>query len=151
MSEEHRGTLHSLPIETLRQRVREAHRLLDQAHALVRASFERNQSPDSGREKQVGALLDALERLLPGIGLLAVQRAGEIGAASGPHGVVVSTPRERSREEIERAELIAGLADAIAQLLWEIERARMSTVMKAADVPSSSQLPQLGVSNRRRS
>jgi len=137
MADEQRPTIHTMPIDTLRARSREAQRMVDQARELVRASFEEN-APDSGREKQVGAMLDAIERLLPGIGLLAVRQAGERGGKSDS-GALVPTPREKTREQIERAELIASITESVAVVLQDIERGRAS--VRSIEVPPVLMLP----------
>ena len=139
MADERRPTIHAMPVETLRTRTREAQRLVEQARALVRASFERNVSPDSGREKQVGGMLDAIERLLPGIGLLAVQRVGDRDRERRD-SLPIATPREKTREQIDRAEMIASTSEALAGLLQDIERGR-STAPARIDVPPSTMPP----------
>jgi hypothetical protein len=132
-----RPTIHSMPLESLRASTREALRLVEQARSLVRESFERNVSPDSGREKQVGAMLDAIERILPGIGVLAVQRVAEGDRPRHDSGMLVPTPRERTREQVERSELIATVVESLTGLLQEIERARTSSVMRIETTPST--------------
>jgi hypothetical protein len=145
-------TVHTMPLDALRARAREARRLLEQAREIARANLGDGsdlQAPPSSEEthpsRRVGVLLDAAQRLLPGMPL------AEDRAASGPLGRLSSRPlfrakppesgqrrvtlrggEERALESIERAEILDGIAGDAAMLIAEIER-RSSSMLRAAE------------------
>src|SRR5437762_58470 len=54
-------------------------------------------------------------------------------------GMIVATPREKTREQIERAELIASITESVAAVLQEIERGRAS--VRTIEMPPSTLPP----------
>jgi hypothetical protein len=130
--EESKSPLHAMPLETLRARAREADRLIEQARAIVHKTFARERSPDHGSSHQVGALLDAVERLLPGIGVTAAQLGDH---ASGPR------PSSRSSERPERETIVRTMAERIASLLADIERARSTAFPRTSSSVASLRSP----------
>src|SRR5580698_9361536 len=66
-------TVHTMPLEALRARAREAQRLIAEARAIARSSFEAVDSRGAADEAahRVGSLLDAAQHLLPGMTPLA--------------------------------------------------------------------------------
>jgi hypothetical protein len=138
-------TVHTMPIEALRARAREAQRLLAQAREITRASFDRESeaSPPSSEEshpsRRVGVLLDAAQRLLPGMPPLADEHAYALRAKpsdSGLRRVTLRGGAERALESIERAEIVESVAREAAGLVAEIERRSSSTFRVADALPA---------------
>jgi hypothetical protein len=80
-------------------------------------------------------LLDAAQRLLPGLPPLAEGRSRTARARhkeSGWRRVTLRAGKDRALEAIERAELLDALADEAAGLVSEIER-RSSSTLRAAE------------------
>jgi hypothetical protein len=151
-------TVHTMPLEALRARAREAARLIAQAREIARNSFDGHRrsvlfddSPASQRDdaappsedtraaRRVGQLLDAAQRLLPGIPSLVEERPFPSRPArtkppdSGWRRITLRGGTERALEAIERARLLEEVASDAAGLVAEIER-RSSSVFRAADV-----------------
>jgi hypothetical protein len=135
-------TVHTMPLDALRARAREAQRLIAQAREIARVSFdgqEERTPPPSDRgddSRRVGALLDAVQRLLPGMPPLTEERPASSRAKrseSGWRRVTLRGGEERALDAIERAKLLESAADDAAGLLAEIER-RSSSAFRAADV-----------------
>ncbi len=139
-------TVHTMPLEELRSRAREARRLIARARDISRATFERQESHPSGApptveaeaadaSHRVGLLLDAAQRLLPGTSL-----ADEHGPSSrtkrvetGWRRVTLRGGTERALDAIERGAILEGVMEDAAGLIAEIGR-RSSAVLRAADV-----------------
>jgi hypothetical protein len=139
-------TVHTMPLEELRSRAREARRLIARAREISRATFERHESqpgevlPSADAEAadashRVGLLLDAAQRLLPGTSL-----ADEHGPVSrtkrvetGWRRVTLRGGTERALDAIERGAILEGVMEDAAGLIAEIGR-RSSSVLRAADV-----------------
>jgi hypothetical protein len=166
-------TVHTMPLDALRARAREALRLIARAREIARHSFDghevrssvraRGQSEESRLEtredpeppsdygvsygetdgeddaRRVGQLLDAAQRLLPGIPSLIEDRPFPTRPArakppeSGWRRVTLRGGAERALETIERARILDEVASDAAGLVAEIER-RSSSVFRAADV-----------------
>jgi hypothetical protein len=147
-------SVHSMPLAELRARSREARRLIAQAREIARSSFEQHDgerfSPmDEGdASHRVGLLLDAAQRLLPGIASLAEERAipsrSKHAPDSGWRRVTLRGGEERALESIERARILEDVADDAAMLIAEIAR-RSSSVFRAADVAPSVPPPALRI------
>jgi hypothetical protein len=139
-------TVHTMPLDELRVRAREARRLIAQGREIARDSFEqhdREHPPrldDGDASHRVGLLLDAAQRLLPGIASLAEERAipcrSKHPPDSGWRRVTLRGGAERALESIERARILEDVADDAAMLIAEIAR-RSSSVFRTADVASS--------------
>jgi hypothetical protein len=143
-------TVHTMPIEALRARADEAQRLIAQAREIVRDSFDAlHRAPSDGPEAsgRVGLLLDAAQRLLPGMPPLADERLRSYRAKereSGWRRVTLRAGPEKAIAAIERAEILATVADQAAGLIAEIDR-RSSSMLRVADVSA------VGEDARRRS
>jgi hypothetical protein len=130
-----------MPPEALRSRAREVQRLVEQARAVVHAQFHgADRQPDSAGANQVGGVLDAIERLLPGIGILAVQwatRRDDPDERDGAQATSRTFAKETKRDRAEREALVRSLAEAVGSLLAEIERGR-ACVSKVPEAMESS-------------
>jgi hypothetical protein len=169
-------TVHTMALDALRVRAREALRLIARAREIARHSFDghevrsgvraRGQTGPSDEARlearddpqppsdygasygeidgeddarRVGQLLDAAQRLLPGIPSLIEDRpfptrpARTKPAESGWRRVTLRGGAERALETIERARILDEVASDAAGLVAEIER-RSSSVFRAADV-----------------
>ena len=97
------------------------------------------ESDSDDASRRVGQLLDAAQRLLPGIPSLVEDRpfptrpARMKPAESGWRRVTLRGGAERALEAIERAQILDEVASDAAGLVAEIER-RSSSVFRAADV-----------------
>ncbi len=137
-------TVHTMALEELRSRAREARRLIAQARQIARASFDehdqlkvaadRSPSSEGGdASRRVGLLLDAAQGLLPGMSFargtsaLPSSRAKRIEAESGWRRVTLRGGTERALESIERARILEEVADDATGLIAEIERRSSST------------------------
>jgi hypothetical protein len=145
------STVHTMPLDELRARAREAQRLIGQAREIARVSFDARKGagddsegpPSDGTEggaasERVGTLLDAAQRLLPGMPSLAEERAFSPRAKKPDTGwrrVTLRGGADRALETIERAEILDTLVQEAAGLIAEIER-RSSSMMRVADVAS---------------
>lgn len=158
-------TVHTMPLETLRARAREAQRLIAQAREIARHSFDGHDGPLRPREdrdgaydardseappssgnggqgadasRRVGQLLDAAQRLLPGIPSLVDERPYPSRPRSKPpesgwRRVTLRGGAERALDALERARILEDIASDAAGLVAEIER-RSSSAFRAADV-----------------
>jgi hypothetical protein len=141
-------SVHTMPLEALRGRAGEARRLLAQAREIARLAFDNGSdtppASSDGNElaegtdpsRRVGLLLDAAQRLLPGIPPLAEE--GSVYArikkpTSGWRRVTLRGGADRALDSIERAELLEAVAGDAAILVAEIER-RSSSMFRAAGV-----------------
>jgi hypothetical protein len=139
-------SVHTMPLDELRLRAREARRLIAQGRDIARASFERHDREGSSlldeadSSHRVGLLLDAAQRLLPGIASLAEESAipsrTKHPPESGWRRVTLRAGAERALDAIERARILEDVADDAAILIAEIAR-RSSSVFRAADVAPS--------------
>jgi len=117
-----------MSLDALRVRVSEARRLLAQARAIARASFEIDGPPKSeviDAPRRVGLLLDAAQRLLPGIAPLTEERLRASRGKSrdtGRRRVTLRAGAERAIQVVERAQLLEAVEDDAAGLIAEIER-----------------------------
>jgi hypothetical protein len=135
-------TVHTMPLDELRARAREAERLIAQAREIARVSFDAHEDahspPSEGVDasRRVGLLLDAVQRLLPGMPALAdEQRPSSYRAKkheSGWRRVTLRGGTDRALDSIERAQILEGVVDDATGLIAEIER-RSSSVFRAAD------------------
>jgi hypothetical protein len=133
-------SVETMPMEDLRSRTREAHRLIDQARAMARASFAAEaQSPESAEDaaRKVRALVDAAHRLLPGLrpqredagdGVRGPARGDErrfgIDAKDAVRAMVAVLHSDAAREEdVQRALAEAGID--VASFLDSMERAEL--------------------------
>ena len=153
-------TVHTMPLEALRARAGEAQRLIARARDIARRSFEghalrlavrEDADADVGSDRgasygeadddarRVGQLLDAAQRLLPGIPSLIEDRPFPTRPArakpqeSGWRRVTLRGGADRALETIERARILDEVASDASGLVAEIER-RSSSVFRAADV-----------------
>jgi hypothetical protein len=139
-------TVHTMPLDELRVRSREARRLIAQGREIARESFEKHdrdriaRTDDGVASHRVGLLLDAAQRLLPGIASLAEERAipsrSKHPPDSGWRRVTLRGGEARALESIERAKILEDVADDAARLIAEIAR-RSSSVFRAADIAPS--------------
>ncbi len=136
-------TVHTMPLDALRARASEARRLIAEARAIARASFETLDAPKTADEAahRVGMLLDAAQTLLPGMAPLADERdrapRSKPPRESGWRRVTMRGGVHRALETIERAAILETLAEDAATLFAEIERGRSSSAFPAADLASS--------------
>jgi len=146
----HTHSVHTMPLDELRSRAREARRLLARAREIARVSFDNH---DGGRPSiadasegggdaahRVGLLFDAAQRLLPGMAPFADERA----PASRMKRIDTSWRRvtlrggtERALEAIERAEILEMLLEDAEGLVAEIGR-RSSSVQRTAEAAPAS-------------
>jgi hypothetical protein len=139
-------TVHTMTLEVLRARAREAQRLIAQAREIARVSFDRSadaQAPPSSEggdaSRRVGLLLDAAQGLLPGMTSFADERPLSSRAKRPESGwartarVTLRAGTEQALESIERARILEEVADDAAGLIAEIER-RSSSMFRAAEV-----------------
>jgi uncharacterized membrane protein YccC len=135
-------TVHTMALEELRARAREAERLIAQAREIARVSFDAHDDahspPSEGVDasRRVGLLLDAVQRLLPGMPALADERVPSSRAKrheSGWKRVTLRGGADRALDSLERAQLLERIVDDAAGLIAEIER-RSSSVFRVADV-----------------
>jgi hypothetical protein len=132
-----------MALAELRPRAREARRLIAQGRMIARASFEQHDRErsllldDGDASHQVGLLLDAAQRLLPGIASLAEESAipsrAKHAHESGWRRVTLRGGTERALDALERARILEDVTDDAAILIAEIAR-RSSSVFRAADV-----------------
>ncbi len=136
------STVYTMPLEDLRVHAREARRLIAQAREIARMSLEarrdeRTSSPEEvDASRRAGLLLDAAERLLPGMPSLGDERASTTRAKapeSGWRRVTLRGGPERALDALERGRILEDVADDAAVLVAEIAR-RSSSVFRAADV-----------------
>jgi hypothetical protein len=144
-------TVHTMPLEALRARAREARRLLAQAREIARTTLGdgSDHGPPSSEEthpsRRVGVLLDAAQRLLPGMAPLAEEYASRASALrsknpeSGLRRVTLRGGHERALESIERAQILESIAGDAAGLIAEIER-RSSSMFRAAEPAGREEL-----------
>jgi hypothetical protein len=142
------ATVHTMPLEALRARAREARRLIAQAREIARVSLGGEhdlQGPPSSDEstpsRRVGLLLDAAQRLLPGMPPLADEHAPHSRTKrpdSGMRRVTLRGGADRALDSIERAEILDAIAGDAAGLIAEIER-RSSSMFRAAEVSAGPQ------------
>jgi hypothetical protein len=132
------ASVHTMSLDALRVRVSEARRLLAQARAIARASFEVGGPPQSeviDAPRRVGFLLDAAQRLLPGIAPLTEERLrssrGKSRDTRSRRRVTLRAGAERAMQAVERAQLLEAVEDDAAGLVAEIER-RSSSAFRAA-------------------
>jgi len=138
-------TVHTMPLDALRARAREAQRLIAQAREIARASFEApsfetaSLSEGTDPSRRVGLLLDAVQRLLPGVQSL-VEERGPISRSrarvkkpeSGWRRVTLRGGTARALDTIERAQIVEDIVGETAGLIAEIER-RSASSFRAAD------------------
>ena len=142
-------TVYTMPLDALRARAHEARRLIAEARAIARASFEAVDAPKTADEAahRVGSLLDAAQALLPGMAPLADERdrapRSKPSRESGWRRVTMRGGADRALAMIERAAILEGLAEDAATLFAEIEHGRSSSAFRAADpaVSESERLP----------
>jgi hypothetical protein len=142
-------TVHTMSLEALRARASEAQRLIAEARTIARASFEALDSPRAADEAahRVGALLDAAQRLLPGMAPLTDERdrapRSKPPRESGWRRVTMRGGVDRALATIERAAILESIAEDAATLFAEIERGRSSSAFPAADIAAcdSERLP----------
>jgi hypothetical protein len=149
------ATVHTMPLEALRARAREARRLIAEARQIARVSLGAEndlQGPPSSEEsdpsRRVGLLLDAAQGLLPGMPPLAEERAPYSRTKrqeSGVRRVTLRGGADRALDSIERAQILDAIAGDAAGLIAEIER-RSSSMFRAADVAAPSE--RAGLSRR---
>jgi hypothetical protein len=137
MANEAEPTIHTMPLAALRARAAEARRVLAQARAIARSSFDAEGPQNNGAEapRRVGLLLDAAQRLLPGMPPLADARARSSRSKpreSSWRRVTLRGGEGKAMDTIERAEILDAVADDAAGLVAEIER-RSSTVFRTTD------------------
>jgi hypothetical protein len=136
-------TVHTMPLDALRARAREARRLISEARVIARASFEALDAPKTAEEAadRVGSLLDAAQALLPGMAPLADERdrapRSKPPRDSGWRRVTMRGGVDRALATIERAAILEALVEEAATLFAEIERGRSSSAFPAADTVSS--------------
>jgi hypothetical protein len=143
-------TVHTMPLEALRGRAREAQRLIAQAREIARASFEsppyETAPPSEGADpsRRVGLLLDAMQSLLPGMPPLIDEMVPSSRARSRAKKSEGSLKRvtlrggtARALDAIERAQILEEIAGDAAGLVAEIER-RSGYVLRAAEVTIDS-------------
>jgi hypothetical protein len=140
-----------MPLDVLRARASEALRLIAEARTVARASFDaaaggdrRGRAEGGTAADRVGGLLDAAERLLPGITPFA--EANDRSPRSKPpesmlRRVTMRGGPERAMDQLERAALLKSVADEAAALLGEIERGRTSAHFLAADTAITESEP----------
>jgi hypothetical protein len=93
----------------------------------------------------VGVLLDAAQRLLPGMPPLADERGSRASLLrsknpeSGLRRVTLRGGQERALESIERAQILESIAGDAAGLIAEIER-RSSSMFRAAEPAAREEL-----------
>jgi hypothetical protein len=139
-------TVHTMPLDALRARAREAQRLIAQAREIARASFEspsyETAPPSEGTDpsRRVGLLLDAMQGLLPGMPPLVDEkvpssrsRARVKKSESSMQRVTLRGGAARALDAIERAHILEEIAGDAAGLIAEIER-RSGYVLRATDV-----------------
>jgi hypothetical protein len=143
-------TVHTMPLDVLRARASEAQRLIARAREIAYRSFDLRGDADGAQGAQgaqdtdddasrVGQLLDAAQRLLPGIPSLVEDRPFPSRPARakppelGWRRVTLRGGADRALEAIERARILDEVAHDAAGLVAEIER-RSSSVFRAADV-----------------
>jgi hypothetical protein len=142
-------TVHTMPLDALRARAQEARRLIAEARAIARASFEALDAPKTADEAahRVGSLLDAAQALLPGMAPLTDERdrapRSKPRHESGWRRVTTRGGVDRALATLERAAILENLAEDAATLFAEIERGRTSSAFPAADVAAcdSERLP----------
>jgi hypothetical protein len=134
-------TVHTMRLDVLRTRAGEAQRLIARAREIAHRSFDAGGEAYEGDDdaSRVGQLLDAAQRLLPGIPSLIEARPFPTRPArskppeSGWRRVTLRGGPDRALETIERARILEDVAHDAAGLVAEIER-RSSSVFRAADV-----------------
>jgi hypothetical protein len=149
-------TVHTMPLELLRARAREAQRLIAQAREIARASFESPSyeaappsatppsvpPPSEGADpsRRVGLLLDAMQSLLPGMPPLIDEmvpssrsRSRTKKSESSLKRVTLRGGAARALDAIERAQILEEIAGDAAGLVAEIER-RSGYALRAAEV-----------------
>lgn len=136
-------TVHTMPLDELRPRAREARRLIAQAREIARLAFENHEgrAPDSGdASHRVGFLFDAVHRLLPGMTLLE-DRSGPISRTKRKDDqwrrVTLRAGAGHALEELERGQILEELADDAVGLIAEIGR-RTSAVIRVGDAAPAS-------------
>jgi hypothetical protein len=139
-------TVHTMPLDALRTRAREVQRLIAEARAIARSSFESLDSPAAADEAahRVGSLLDAAQRLLPGMPPLAEEREraprSKPPRDSGWRRVTLRGGADRALATLERATILESIVDDAATLFAEIERGRSSSAFRAAELlPADSE------------
>jgi hypothetical protein len=138
------ATVHTMPLTALRARVEEALRLIGEAHQVARAAFDvgRYVAYADGAEAslRVGQLLDAAQRLLPGMPPLADERppARAKRHDSGWRRVTLRGGEERALDALERTALLERVGGEAASLVAMIER-RSSSAMRVAEDRSTEE------------
>jgi hypothetical protein len=139
-------TVHTMPLEALRARAKEAQRLIAEARTIARNSFvalDSSTDADDAADR-VGSLLDAAQRLLPGMAPLAEARErpprSRPSRDMGWRRVTMRGGADRALATLERATILESIADEAVALFAEIERGRSSSAFRVADVsPAESE------------
>ncbi len=136
-------SVHTMPLATLRARASEVMRIIAEARVITRAAFDpMSQRALSSREaaERVGSLLDAAQRLLPGMAPLS--EALDRPPRSRPRDsslrrVTMRGGPDRALGQIERAALLESILEEAHVLFTEIERGRSSAHFLASEPPPS--------------
>jgi hypothetical protein len=126
-----------MPLATLRARASEVMRIIAEARVITRAAFDpMSQRALSSREaaERVGSLLDAAQRLLPGMAPLSERSRPR---DSSLRRVTMRGGPDRALGQIERAALLESILEEAHVLFTEIERGRSSAHFLASEPPPS--------------
>ncbi len=130
-------SVHTMPLATLRARASEVMRIIAEARVITRAAFDpMSQRALSSREaaERVGSLLDAAQRLLPGMAPLSERSRPR---DSSLRRVTMRGGPDRALGQIERAALLESILEEAHVLFTEIERGRSSAHFLASEPPPS--------------